>query len=761
MWIGLDGLLVARLDGATVRMAAMSDPLTGTLVLLDDELLDGASAWGTQVDAPVGRTESFVFAGMETLPGAPHKLAGHRLYDPDTGRFLSADPLGLDGGPHRFGYANGEPTRLVDPMGLSAVGVMSTGVWQPPGTPDCGPRCFYQDAGGTGAGGGGGKESGDQEGGTQEVGTTTTERITTDTSDHILTITIGERPASSGGTGRGWLSRLLGSFGGGGGGPIDGASAFNEPGGVQGLYHNAMERALARDWVNEAKRGTRAAEDAVNTADAYREGQWGTFILRRGEDLKGNTEGWYQYLSYVSPGNAAVNHLIDKSGIPDAFIDWGENKLHSAHQKNPTAAVIGSATGYFVEFLPVGPPAKTACFTEDAVLPTPSGPQPIADAQAGDRVLTGLSAPVRACSRLRQTCVAAVGALLAACSTSPVDPPGAGEEVLAYEPRSGAWVEVLAAEVPEGAELLHEGQLFEQTATGPEWLGAPDPASLHLADAAFSEVDCHAEPSPEDWVLVLDPPRHAPLAEVEEGETVAFAGRLFEVQGEEAVPTGDGVGRVVAPIVRQAPTVIEVRILGPSGEHLLFATPEHPFWVPARQGFRSIGSIPVGTTLHVQGGGEALLVGKTWRYGDVEVFNIEVEGLHSYYVHGQGGGDGVWVHNAGACAEAIKAALARAGLVAAQAGKRIGRGKNNLEPDSTAHGPHSTFKTDANGNVSNHAEWTPNPQNPTGFDVVKRVDVTGTPHYNKATGQTVEPPHTHEKGIPGGVRTATTDEIPK
>jgi hypothetical protein len=63
---------------------------------------------------------------------------------------MSADPLGLDGGPHRFGYANGEPTRLVDPMGLSAVGVMSTGVWDNPVGGSCTPgRCWNAGGGKT------------------------------------------------------------------------------------------------------------------------------------------------------------------------------------------------------------------------------------------------------------------------------------------------------------------------------------------------------------------------------------------------------------------------------------------------------------------------------------------------------------------------------------------------------------------------------------------------------------------------------------
>jgi RHS repeat-associated protein len=42
----------------------------------------------------------------------------HRTYDPDQGRYLSADPLGLKGGTNGFVYVDGNPLRYVDPDGL-------------------------------------------------------------------------------------------------------------------------------------------------------------------------------------------------------------------------------------------------------------------------------------------------------------------------------------------------------------------------------------------------------------------------------------------------------------------------------------------------------------------------------------------------------------------------------------------------------------------------------------------------------------------
>ncbi|MEM6677995.1 MAG: RHS repeat-associated core domain-containing protein [Pseudomonadota bacterium] len=43
----------------------------------------------------------------------------HRDYDPKTGRYLQADPLGLVDGPSVYGYARQRPVALSDPRGLA------------------------------------------------------------------------------------------------------------------------------------------------------------------------------------------------------------------------------------------------------------------------------------------------------------------------------------------------------------------------------------------------------------------------------------------------------------------------------------------------------------------------------------------------------------------------------------------------------------------------------------------------------------------
>ena len=42
----------------------------------------------------------------------------HRYYDPETGRYISADPIGLAGGNNLFAYVQNDPVNFVDPWGL-------------------------------------------------------------------------------------------------------------------------------------------------------------------------------------------------------------------------------------------------------------------------------------------------------------------------------------------------------------------------------------------------------------------------------------------------------------------------------------------------------------------------------------------------------------------------------------------------------------------------------------------------------------------
>src|SRR6202008_910422 len=59
------------------------------------------------------------FAGMAHDPtGLVHMRA--RYYSPSLGRFISEDPIGLDGGVNPYAYVDSSPLNGTDPMGLAA-----------------------------------------------------------------------------------------------------------------------------------------------------------------------------------------------------------------------------------------------------------------------------------------------------------------------------------------------------------------------------------------------------------------------------------------------------------------------------------------------------------------------------------------------------------------------------------------------------------------------------------------------------------------
>ena len=83
-------------------------------------------AFGNQLTPQItSDTNRYLFSTKEFDSRSGLDYFGARYYDPEIGRWLTPDPLGMVDGPNTYLYVNNNPVNLVDPYGL--VGVVLTG----------------------------------------------------------------------------------------------------------------------------------------------------------------------------------------------------------------------------------------------------------------------------------------------------------------------------------------------------------------------------------------------------------------------------------------------------------------------------------------------------------------------------------------------------------------------------------------------------------------------------------------------------------
>jgi RHS repeat-associated protein len=91
---------------------------------------------GNHLGVPIvytSNTGAVIATPAYTLPGFPGQLRTfadlyynlYRDYDPTTGRYIQADPIGLAGGQAPYLYAMGNPVRYVDPDGLECLNLFN------------------------------------------------------------------------------------------------------------------------------------------------------------------------------------------------------------------------------------------------------------------------------------------------------------------------------------------------------------------------------------------------------------------------------------------------------------------------------------------------------------------------------------------------------------------------------------------------------------------------------------------------------------
>jgi RHS repeat-associated protein len=83
-------------------------------------------SFGKQTNSSGSLTNPFQYAGREFDSESSLYYMRARYFDPSTGRFISEDPIGFDGGENFYAYTYNSPVDLKDPFGLYIL---------PPGVP--------------------------------------------------------------------------------------------------------------------------------------------------------------------------------------------------------------------------------------------------------------------------------------------------------------------------------------------------------------------------------------------------------------------------------------------------------------------------------------------------------------------------------------------------------------------------------------------------------------------------------------------------
>ncbi|WP_249186838.1 HNH/endonuclease VII fold putative polymorphic toxin [Pseudomonas sp. KB-10] len=133
-YIWLDNLPVA---GITVAYAANGSIASSTPFYLHTDHLGTPRLATNQSQQPVWRWVSDAFGVGQTtgslainlrFPGQYYDQESglhynyFRDYDPETGRYVESDPIGLNGGLNTYGYVEGNPVNFIDPLGLAKLG---------------------------------------------------------------------------------------------------------------------------------------------------------------------------------------------------------------------------------------------------------------------------------------------------------------------------------------------------------------------------------------------------------------------------------------------------------------------------------------------------------------------------------------------------------------------------------------------------------------------------------------------------------------
>ena len=124
-YIWFDGVPVAVVDGQTDEVFFVRTDHIGRPVFATDDT--GVKVWEASylpfggVHVSTGNTIDLRFPGQWFHASSGLHQNWMREYDPTTGRYMQADPLGLVDGASVYGYALQNPGRYVDPRGENII----------------------------------------------------------------------------------------------------------------------------------------------------------------------------------------------------------------------------------------------------------------------------------------------------------------------------------------------------------------------------------------------------------------------------------------------------------------------------------------------------------------------------------------------------------------------------------------------------------------------------------------------------------------
>jgi RHS repeat-associated protein len=120
--LGFDEIFV-RTD-STARYF-LRDALGSTLALTDGSATVRTEytyeAYGESTNSGDALSNAFQYTGRENDSAEPYYYRA-RYYQPGIKRFMSEDPIGLEGGVNTYGYVAGDPVSFADPLGLDRRG---------------------------------------------------------------------------------------------------------------------------------------------------------------------------------------------------------------------------------------------------------------------------------------------------------------------------------------------------------------------------------------------------------------------------------------------------------------------------------------------------------------------------------------------------------------------------------------------------------------------------------------------------------------